>query len=80
MVKAGFPDLVRWLQFEIMKAKELQRYLNSLSEDELLREVMLNSMDDNIESVDFIRLSKDNYGDDIIILSSEFGYYGEFNE
>lgn len=58
-----------------MKAKELKDYLNSLEEKDLQREVVFNYIEDNLDYAEKILLTKDNNGDEVLMLISEFGRY-----
>ena len=62
-----------------MKAKELKDFLNSLEEKNLQREVVFNYIEDNINYAEKILLTKDSNGDEVLMLVSDFGYYGKFN-
>jgi hypothetical protein len=58
-----------------MKVKELKDFLNSLEETDLQREVVFNYIEDNLDYAEKILLTKDNNGDEVLMLVSEFGYY-----
>ena len=58
-----------------MKVKELKDFLNSLEEKDLQREVVFNYIEDNIDYAEKILLTKDNNGDEVLMLISEFGRY-----
>lgn len=58
-----------------MKANELKDFLNSLEEKDLQREVVFNYIEDNLDYAEKILLTKDNNGDEVLMLVSEFGYY-----
>ena len=56
-----------------MKVKELKDFLNSLEEKDLQREVVFNYIEDNLDYAEKILLTKDNNGDEVLMLISEFG-------
>jgi hypothetical protein len=58
-----------------MKVKELKDFLNSLEETDLQREVVFNYIEDNLDYAEKILLTKDNNGDEVLMLVGEFGYY-----
>ena len=58
-----------------MKVKELKDLLNSLEEKDLQREVVFNYIEDNLDYAEKILLTKDNNGDEVLMLISEFGRY-----
>lgn len=58
-----------------MKVKELKDFLNSLEETDLQREVVFNYIEDNLDYAERILLTKDNNGDEVLMLVGEFGYY-----
>lgn len=58
-----------------MKVKELKDFLNSLEEQDLQREVVFNYIEDNLDYAEKILLTKDNNGDEVLMLISEFGRY-----
>ena len=58
-----------------MKVKELKDFLNSLEEKDLQREVVFNYIEDNLDYAEKILLTKDNNGDEVLMLISEFGRY-----
>ena len=58
-----------------MKANELKDFLNSLEEKDLQREVVFNYIEDNLDYAEKILLTKDNNGDEVLMLISEFGRY-----
>ena len=58
-----------------MKVKELQDFINSLGEKDLQREIMFNGIEDNLDYIEKVSLAKDECGNEILLLTSEFGYY-----
>ena len=58
-----------------MKVKELKDFLNSLEEKDLQREIVFNYIEDNLDYAEKILLTKDNNGDEVLMLISEFGRY-----
>ena len=58
-----------------MKLKTLKDFINSLEEKDLQREVMFNGMEDNLDYIEKVSLGKDECGNEILLLTSEFGYY-----
>ena len=58
-----------------MKVKELKDFLNSLEEKDLQREVAFNYIEDNFDYAEKMLLTKDNNGDEVLMLIGEFGRY-----
>lgn len=61
-----------------MTVKELKDFINALEEEDLQCIVLLNEMEDNLSYVDKISLSTDYNNKKIFVISSEFGFYGNF--
>ena len=63
-----------------MKLKMLKDFINSLEEKDLQREIMFNRIEDNLDTIEKVSLSTDESGNKILLLTSEFGYYGLFED